>query len=382
MTVILQFLAAASLSTWIYLLLGRGGFWRVRPEQAPVAERTSGVRIAVVIPARNEADVIGASIRSLLRQSYSGHLHVFLVDDESTDGTSDGAARTALDCDGADRVTILHARPLPAGWTGKLWAVSQGIARASSLRPDYFLLTDADIVHSPENLGELVAHAQTGNFDLVSLTVKLQCRTLAERALIPAFVFFFFMLYPPAWVSRADRRTAAAAGGCILIRRSALERIGGVESIRDQIIDDCALAAKVKQNGRIWLGTTSETFSARGYGGWVEVGRMISRSAFTQLRHSVSLLFGVALAMGITFLAPPLLLFARSWAALAGLAAWLLMTIAFLPTLHFYRRSPLWAPLLPLISLFYVGATIHSAILYRRGRGGIWKGRIQDPVSG
>ena len=353
----------------------------MRPAQAPVAEKTSGASLAVIIPARNEADVISASIQSLLRQEYAGPLHVFLVDDESTDGTSKAATHSAVACEGADRLTIVHARPLPAGWTGKMWAVSQGIAWAYAWQPDYYLLTDADVVHGPENLRELVTRAESGDFDLVSLMVKLQTRTLAERALIPAFVFFFFMLYPPAWVARADRRTAAAAGGCILIRRSALERVGGVESIRDQIIDDCALAARVKANGNIWLGTTSETFSVRGYGGWTEVGHMISRSAFTQLRHSVSLLFGVALGMGITFLAPPLLLFARSWAALAGLAAWLLMTVAFLPTLHFYRRSPLWAPLLPLISIFYLGATIHSAIQYWRGRGGAWKGRIQDPLS-
>lgn len=353
----------------------------MQPAPVPVAEKICNASVAAIIPARNEAEVVGSSIRSLLQQNYAGRWRIFLVDDNSTDETAAVALRTAAECGCADRVTVLSAPPLPTGWTGKLWALSQGVGQASSWQPDYFLLTDADIIHAPKNLQQLVTRAEADNFDLVSLMVKLQCCTLAERALIPAFVFFFFMLYPPAWVSKADRRTAAAAGGCILIRRTALERIGGIASIRDQIIDDCALAAKVKQNGRIWLGTTSATYSARGYGGWAEVGRMISRSAFTKLRHSAALLAGVALGMGIVFLAPPLLLYVRNWAALAGLAAWLLMTIAFLPTLHFYRRSPFWAPLLPVICLFYLGATIHSAILYWRGRGGLWKGRIQDPLS-
>jgi hopene-associated glycosyltransferase HpnB len=379
MRMIAEFVAVASLSIWLYLLLARGGFWRVRQSQESMGSSPQG-SVAVIVPARNEAEVVGSAVRSLLNQDYAGTLQVYLVDDESTDETAEVASRAAVDCGSADRLSVLHAPLLPPGWTGKLWALSQGVAQATSSQPDYFLLTDADIVHAPDNLAKLVTRAQTGNLDLVSLMVRLRCQTLTERALIPAFVFFFFMLYPPAWVSRADRRTAAAAGGCILVRRSALERIGGIDAIRDQIIDDCALAAKVKPGGRTWLGATSTTLSARGYGGWAEIGRMISRSAFTQLRHSVLLLLGTTLAMAVTFLAPPLLLFVRSWAALAGLMAWILMTIAFLPTLHFYRRSALWGPLLPLISLFYLGTMYHSAIVYWRGRGGAWKGRIQDPM--
>lgn len=378
---ITELIAAASLSIWGYLVFARGSFWRVRQEQAPVVVDASKATVAVVIPARNEAEVVGSAIQSLLQQDYPGALRVFLVDDHSADATAGVAMRAAEEFGSADLVTVLRAPQLPAGWTGKLWAVSQGIAQANSFQPDYLLLTDADIVHAPNNLAQLVARARIENFDLVSLMVRLQCHTLAERALIPAFVYFFFMLYPPAWVGKSDRRTAAAAGGCILIRRSALERIGGMESIRGQIIDDCALAAKVKQNGRIWLGATVDSFSARGYSTWTEIGRMISRSAFTQLRHSAVLLVGTTVAMAVVFLAPPLLLFVRSWAALAALAAWLLMTISFLPTLHLYKRSPLWAPLLPLISVFYLGATIRSAILYWRGRGGTWKGRVQDPMA-
>lgn len=382
MIIIAKLIAVAALGAWLYLVLLRGRYWQVRRAPARRTDNVPDASIAVIIPARNEAAVVGRAVQSLLKQAYPGWLQVFLVDDDSSDATSDIALRAAVECGCADRLIVLRSSPLPPGWTGKLWAVAQGVTQAQAMHPDYFLLTDADIVHAPESVRELVSRAQASNLDIVSLMVRLQCRTLAERALIPAFVFFFFMLYPPAWVARTDCRTAAAAGGCILIRRSALQRIGGIESIRDQIIDDCALAAKVKESGgRIWLGITQDTYSARGYGGWREIGRMISRSAFSQLRHSAGLLATVTFAMGIIFLAPPLLLFARNWAALAGLAAWLTMTIAFLPMLRFYRRSPLGAPLLPLISLFYLCATVYSAVVYWRGRGGAWKGRIQDPFS-
>jgi hopene-associated glycosyltransferase HpnB len=254
------------------------------------------------------------------------------------------------------------------------------LQHARSLSPDYLLFTDADIVHAPNNVAELVARAEAGGLDLVSLMVKLRCRSFAETLLIPAFVFFFFMLYPPSWVARHDRKTAAAAGGCILIRPSALDRIGGIASIRSAIIDDCALARAVKRTGgRIWLGLTDETRSIRAYGGFSEVRAMISRTAFAQLHHSTLLLLGTILGMAVIYLAPPLLIFTHnSFAAFLGLAAWVLMTLAYAPALRFYGRSVAWAPLLPLGALFYMSATIESAISYWTGRGGMWKDRVQD----
>lgn len=361
-------------------MLARGDFWRL--PTIPPAHLKNNVplpSVAVIVPARNEADVIGSSIESLLRQTYPSSIQVFLVDDDSSDETTQVATRAAIEHESANRLTLVKAMPLPPGWKGKLWALQQGLEKAAQSKPDYFLLTDADIVHSPQNLIYLVTRAEEENFDLVSLMVKLQCKTWAEQALIPSFVFFFFMLYPPAWVARTDRRTAAAAGGCILIRRAALERVGGIASIRNQLIDDCALAREVKKGGRIWLGITHETYSARGYGSWSGIERMIARSAFTQLRHSTLVLMGTIVAMVITYLAPPLLLFAGKWAAIAGAVAWILMMISFVPTLRFYGRSWLWAPLLPLIAAFYLAATLHSAVLYWLGRGGFWKGRVQDP---
>jgi len=352
---VFQILGAASLASWLYLLFGRGSFWRVQVSPRPGLSAAKSV--AVVIPARNEEAVVGQAIASLLAQDYPGPLHIFLVDDHSTDATVTAAGIN-------DRLTILHAGPLPAGWTGKLWAVSEGIHHAMELSPDYILLTDADIVHARSNLAGLVARAEADQLDLASYMVKLRCQTFAERALIPAFVFFFFKLYPPS-------KSVGAAGGCILIRPRALERIGGIAAIRGELIDDCALAAAVKPGGGIWLGLTKDAHSIREYSTFTEILHMISRSAFTQLRHSYLLLAATVAAMMVIYLAPPLLLLTRDpIAAGLGLTAWLAMTVAYLPTARFYNRSPLWAPLLPAIALFYVIATIHSAFL-----GGQWKGR-------
>jgi hopene-associated glycosyltransferase HpnB len=271
---------------------------------------------------------------------------------------------------------------LPPGWSGKLWAVAEGIRHAQSLDADYYLLTDADIVHPPENLATLVVRAESAGYDLVSYMATLECRTLAERALIPAFVFFFFLLYPPAWIPSAKHATAGAAGGCILIRRTALERIGGIAAIAGNLIDDCALAGAVKKGGgRVWLGLSTETRSIREYATFGEIGSMISRTAFTQLRHSALLLAGTALGLAITYMAPPVLAIGAiaavpAYAAGSGALAWLLMSIAYFPILRYYRRSPLWAPLLPLAATFYLGATMHSAVSHWRGRGGVWKGRL------
>jgi hopene-associated glycosyltransferase HpnB len=334
------------------------------------------------MPARNEAATVAPAIASLAAQSYPGDFRIMLVDDHSSDDTA-ALARSAAPL---ERLTVISAAPLPPGWTGKLWALSEGVRRSTSTLiqldappadpPDYYLFTDADIVHPPDALRSLMARAEEERYDLVSYMVRLACRSTAERALVPAFVFFFFLLYPPAWIRDPRYVTAGAAGGCILIRRDALEAMGGLARIRGEWIDDCALAAAVKHNGgRVWLGLSSEAHSIRDYATFGEIGRMISRTAFTQLNHSILLLTAALVGLTLTYLVPAALAFSGSW---TGAAAWLLMCVAYFPILRFYRRSPLWAPLLPLIAAFYMGATIHSAIGYWRGTEGQWKGRVHD----
>jgi len=369
--VVWELIGAVSLGSWIYLVFGRGRFWRMEETAAP-AWNGPAKSVAVVIPARNEEPVIGRAIASLLQQDYPGSLRVFLADDHSTDATIAAAGTD-------ERLTIVQARALPVGWTGKLWAVSEGLEQAASMQSDYILLTDADIVHAPGHVAGLVGRAEAGQLDLVSYMVKLRCRTPAERALIPAFVFFFFKLYPPKWIERRDHKTAGAAGGCMLIRSSALARIGGIAAIRGELIDDCALARAVKQTGgAIWLGLTHDTRSIRDYETFGEIHSMIARTAFTQLGYSPVLLIATILAMAIIYLAPPLLLLTRdAIAAACGVVAWLLMSIAYVPTLRLYGRSLAWALLLPLVALFYMVATLDSAFRYWTGRGGLWKGRIQ-----
>jgi hopene-associated glycosyltransferase HpnB len=303
-------------------------------------------------------------------ESLAPQVRVIVVDDSSDDGTAD-VARAA----GA---TVVTARPLPPGWSGKLWAVSEGIRSAAADRPEYWLLTDADIVHPPDAVAGLVARARSGDYHLVSYMATLECRTVAEQALIPAFVFFFFMLYPPAWIRNPRRRTAGAAGGCMLVRREALERIGGIERIRGELIDDCALAREVKRSGgKVWLGLSARTRSVRSYRTFGEIGRMISRTAFTQLGHSWWLLAGAVAGLAITYLAPSLLtLFGPPGAAKGmGALAWLLMSAAYLPSVRYYRRPWFWAMMLPAIALFYLAATVLSGVAWARGRGGMWKGR-------
>jgi hopene-associated glycosyltransferase HpnB len=369
-------IAAASCLIWLYLIGARGKFWRVAPAALPSLEAASASRIAVIVPARNEADVIAQPVLSLLQQDYSGPLHVFVVDDHSSDGTAEVVRRAAAAKPGA--LTIVSAAPLPPGWTGKMWALSQGVQHASNFAPDYFLFTDADIVHASNSVSTSVALAQAGNRDLVSFMVKLRCESLAERALIPAFVFFFFLLYPPEWVNHRKSNAAAAAGGDILVRADALARIGGISRIRNQLIDDCALAREIKRGGSIWLGLTEHARSIRPYGTFAVIGRMISRNAFYQLRHSAWLLIGTIIGLAVTYVAPPVLLFFGSWTLLLGASAWLLMTCCFIPIVRFYSLSLLWALALPLVAIFYAGATVHSAIRYWLGRGGEWKDRVQD----
>jgi len=333
-----------------------------------------------IVPARDEADVVGRAIASLAAQRPPGYFHIILVDDHSTDGTGAIAAAAAP----RDLLTVVSAALLPAGWTGKLWAVAEGVRHAAPLQPDYLLLTDADIVHPQDNAATLAARAESENYDLVSYMATLACRTPAERALAPAFVFFFFLLYPPAWIRSARHATAGAAGGCMLVRYRTLERIGGIAAIRGQLIDDCALARAVKRaGGRVWLGLGQTTHSIRPYRTFGEIGRMISRSAFTQLRHSALLLAGTVAGLLIAYLAPVLLtLFAPQPAAGMAALAWLLMSVSYLPALRYYRRGWFAAPLLPLVAMFYAGSTVHSAIAYWSGAGGRWKGRVQDAARG
>ncbi len=374
-------IAAVPLLIWIYLLFARGGFWRVSLHLASHAiPPQHSKRIVVVIPARDEAAGIAAAVTSLLNQHFPTPLCVVVVDDGSSDRTAAVARAAAEAISKTAQLTVIKGQPLPPGWTGKLWAVSQGVEHALSLSPDYLLFTDADIQHSNQSLSQLVTIAEEGQYDLVSYMAKLACISPAEKALMPAFVYFFLKLYPPAWISSPRHAIAGAAGGCLLIRPEALRKIGGVSAIRNQVIDDCALARAVKRSGgRVWLGLTKSAVSIRSYGSFAEIGRMISRSAFNQLHHSGLLLLGTLLGLFFTYLLPPfLLLSGHPLPVLFGLSAWLLMTLSYLPMVRFYSVSKLWSLCLPAIATFYAGATVHSALRYWNGQGGQWKGRITD----
>jgi hopene-associated glycosyltransferase HpnB len=374
-------IGTATVAVWVYLLCFRGGFWWLPYRPEPVAAHIGGRSVVAVIPARDEVAVVGRAVASLLAQDFSGSFHIVVVDDQSSDGTAEAACAAAQAAGGSDRLTICRGRPLPPGWTGKLWAMRQGVEAARSMRPDYLLLTDADIVHGSRNLRELVSRCETKGYDLVSLMVRLHCRNFWEELLIPAFVFFFFKLYPPRWVADPSRRTAGAAGGCMLIRTSTLDRIGGIDSIRGKIIDDCALARRVKSVGQVWLGPARQTISVREYRTLRPIWDMVVRSAFAQLDYSPVMLALTVAMLALTYLAPPLLLLSAQPAAiLCGGIAWLGTAIAFLPALRAYEAPRAIAPLLPLIALFYVAATIASAVLFWRGRGGYWKGRFQAPA--
>jgi hopene-associated glycosyltransferase HpnB len=375
--------ASVALAVWLYLLLARGGFWRCRERDADVpAKLAAWPRVAAVVPARNEADHIADSVGSLLAQDYGGAWTVILVDDDSADGTAEVARRGA---GGDARLRVVNSRGLPAGWTGKLWALKQGIDAAMAMPepPDYLLLTDADIVHAPDSLSRLVARAESKHLVLTSLMVKLRCESFAERAGIPAFVFFFQMLYPFAWVNRPTSAVAAAAGGCMLVRADVLRKAGGIEVIRGALIDDCALAKALKAHGPIWLGLTERVHSVRPYPALADIRRMVVRSAYAQLHYSSLLLMGTVAGMVVTYLVPPFAaIFGSGIVRMVGLATWALMALTFQPTLRFYRLSPLWGVALPAIALQYTLYTLDSAYQYVRGRGGTWKGRVQANASG
>jgi hopene-associated glycosyltransferase HpnB len=365
------------LAVWLYLLLGHGRFWRLaQRDTMPVSPPARWPSVVAIVPARNEADVVGRSLAGLLAQDYAGDFRVILVDDQSDDGTGD-LARALRD----PRLTVLAGAPRPAGWMGKLWAMQQGCEAAGT--PDYFWFTDADIAHSPDNLRRLVARAMAKDRVLVSLMARLSCKTPAEHFLIPAFVFFFAMLFPFAWVNDSRRRIAAAAGGSMLARRDALEAAGGLAAIRHNIIDDCALARAMKSQGPVWLGLTDRSVSLRPYAHLADIRRMVARSAYAQLGYSPLALLGTLAGMVMLYIAPVMVaLFAWGISQLAGWLAWIVMALMFQPVLRFYRLSPLWGAALPLIGAFYAAFTLDSAIRYWQGRGGMWKGRIQGGKAG
>ncbi|MGO9172875.1 MAG: glycosyltransferase [Rhodomicrobium sp.] len=376
-------LAGAGLAAWFYLLAARGGFWRanIRDETDFAPDPAAWPTVAAVVPARNEADVIGASLTGLLTQDYPEPLQAVLVDDQSEDGTADAARSATSALDASDRLTLVEGKPLPQGWTGKLWAMQQGVqvARQLSGTPHYLLLTDADIAYDKGVVRRLVARAEARGLVLTSLMVKLRCVSFAERALIPAFVFFFQMLYPFAWVNRKNSAMAAAAGGCMLVRSDALEAAGGIEAIRSSLIDDCALGRSMKRQGPIWLGLTQSAHSLRPYPSFADIRRMVARSAYDQLNYSPLLLAGTVAAMALTYLLPPLLaVWGTGLAQVAALLTCALMAVAFYPIVRFYGLSPLWATALPVIAGCYMVFTVDSALQHWRGRGGLWKGRVQS----
>ena len=369
------------LAIWLYLLVGRGLFWLGRErDDGTAAGQGPWPPVMAVIPARDEADCVGDTVASLLRQDYPGEFRVILVDDQSRDGTARVAGDAAATRGAADRLTVISGRSLPAGWTGKLWAQSQGVeaAEAAAQQPEYILFTDADIVYVPDELRKLVARARSGGTVLTSLMAKLRCESFAERMFVPAFIFFFQMLYPFAWANNPRSSTAAAAGGCMLVRRETLRAAGGMASIRNALIDDCALAKRLKAHGPIWIGLTDGVRSVRAYPAVEDIRKMVSRTAYAQLQYSPLILLGTVLGLAVTYLFPVLLtVFASGLAQILGLTAWLLMALAFQPILRFYRVSPLWGVALPAIAATYMAFTLDSAYQHARGRGGMWKGRAQ-----
>ncbi len=381
-------IALLSLAIWLYLLVGRGQFWRTQPvllDRAQLIQPESVVwpTVAIVIPARNEAAMLPLTLEPLLHQDYPGKLAIYVVDDQSDDGTGTIAQELAAQ-NPAIPCKIIQSQPLPSGWTGKLWALHQGLEAAAA--SDYVLLTDADICHDRASLRYLILKAETEQYDLVSLMVQLRCESFWERLLIPAFVFFFAKLYPFSWVNRPDRATAAAAGGCSLVRQSALDEIGGIAALKDALIDDCTLAAKIKHRNsptnhhKIWLGLTTEIRSLRPYDNLASIWNMVARTAYTQLNYSPLLLLGTIVGMALVYLVAPIGiiygLFSQQWGLLGiTIVTYSLMAISYRPTIQFYRCPGIYALALPLIGLMYNLMTIDSAWRHWRGKGGQWKGR-------
>jgi hopene-associated glycosyltransferase HpnB len=375
-------LAVVSLLIWVVLTFLRGAFWQLLAFDDDISKQESlerWPRVVIIVPARNEAETIARAVESLVKQGYPGELRVVVVDDHSEDGTGALAREAAERAGASERVLISQGAALESGWTGKLLAMRQGVESDVAREADYFWFTDADIEHAPDTLRRVVQRAETDKLDLVSLMVLSQVQSFPERLLIPPFLYFFLKLYPPNWTASKKWKTAGAAGGCILLKREALERIGGLAAIRGEVIDDCTLARAVKRSGGgIWMGLTRKSVSLRTYASFTEIQDLIARTAFTQLGYSSLLLAGTLLGMFVTYLVPVIFAFSAQpvvWRL--GLAAWALMAITYLPTVRFYKMSPLWAATLPVAAAFYTYATWISAVRFWLGRGGQWKGRAQ-----
>jgi hopene-associated glycosyltransferase HpnB len=380
----IAFAAFFSLAAWTYLIFYHRDFWRADQRLPKTFELPETLpSVAAVVPARNEAETIDAVVAALRAQNYAGTFRIIVVDDASNDGTAD-IARNAGTSD-QHRLNVITAPPLQQGWTGKLWALNTGLTYIDADAPDFIWFTDADVVHPPETLARLVAKATADNRDLVSLMVRLRCESFWEKRLIPAFIFFFQMLYPFPAANDDRSKTAAAAGGCVLLRRDALLKAGGLAGFSDNIIDDCALAAAIKRTGgRLWVGLSDASYSLRRCDTLEPLWGMVRRTAFTQLNHSIFILFMTLLGLFLVFLAPPLVALTLSWhgdgiLALAGLLAWGGMAYAYAPTLRDYGRSPWEGLLLPLAALLYAGMTLDSGVAHWRQRGGQWKGRNYGP---
>jgi len=375
------FLSAIPLAIWVYLLVARGYFWRVSEDNLSPKRLEDWPRVVAIVPARNEAPTISQTVSSLAKQNYPGEFSIIVVDDQSEDGTAALAQQAANESGASQRVKIHVASPLAQGWTGKLWALNEGIQFAANYSADFFWFTDADIEHAPDTLQRLVSRAEKESLDLVSLMVLLQAKTLPERLLIPPFLYFFLMLYPPRWIADPNASTAGAAGGCILLRRNVLAPIGGMASIRGEVIDDCALARAVKgKGGKIWMGLTRASVSLRSYGTFAEIRDLIARTAFTQLRYSFLLLIVTSIGLLATYLLPWIAFFTLDdpgW--LLASTAISIMTATYGATVRFYGLPWLWALTLPFAAVFYGYATFLSALRYWLGRGGQWKGRAQAP---
>lgn len=372
-------IAAVPLAIWLYLFLARGYFWRLEEDRSAPKPLDHWSRVVAIVPARNESETISRAVAALATQEYPGEFSVIVVDDHSEDDTAALALKSAEEASAKARITVHAAAELPLGWTGKIWAMNEGVPAAAEYRPDFFWFTDADIVHAPDTLRRLVCRAEKDSLDLASLMVLLQAKAFPERLLIPPFLYFFLMLYPPRWIADSNARTAGAAGGCILLRRDALDRIGGFPAIRGEVIDDCALARAVKKSGgKIWMGLTRESVSLRSYRSFAEIRDLIARTAFTQLRYSFVLLVGTLLGLFVTYVLAWILFFAypgEAWVFVDTAIA--IMTTTFLVTVRFYNLSAAWALTLPIAAVFYGYATCVSAVRYWLGRGARWKGRAQ-----
>lgn len=395
MSSVLLILTVLSLLIWIYLILFRGGYWLSNHKLEFNSKLEHNYpSVCAVIPARNEADTIPISLPSLLKQQYTGDFKIILVDDQSTDGTGEIALDLSKNLNQSERIQVIIGEPLLSGWSGKLWAMQQGVnyIQSQHIEAKYILFTDADIRHDLLNLSQLVTKAEQEKLALVSLMVLLKCESFWERFLIPAFVYFFEKLYPFSWANDPKNKMAAAAGGCILIRRDILEEIGGIEILKTALIDDCTLATEVKRfiqnhpnldTKGIWLGLTDSTYSLRDYPTLKSIWDLIARTAFTQLNYSGLLLIGTVLGMVMTYLISPLsiilgIILSNQIILVIGLIIWLLMALSYWPTLKLYKRSPLWAFSLPVIAFLYTLMTIDSAIRYWQGKGGGWKGRVYN----